>query len=274
MKKDVSLSTRSLARSVFLVLAALLSLHALAPGATSAQEPTAEELAKANNPLADIKAFNLQPYKGRLLVPGEEPLEGAMLVMAVGNNHLAGGGFDVAPKARMDDGLLDLAVVLHKEPMRLLQVAEELKTLGSPDNGGLDLTFAAATLESLGVADADLSTAAGAASAVIALESALVELDEQLQAAGSGLATVDRATTHLQVQRKQAEALARAKAAEEARKKAEKEAAAKAAEEARQDAEILEALRAAEEARLKAEALAKAAEEARRKADELAKAAA
>jgi diacylglycerol kinase family enzyme len=32
-----------------------------------------------------------------------------MLVMAVGNNRLAGGGFEVAPKARLDDGLLGLA---------------------------------------------------------------------------------------------------------------------------------------------------------------------
>ena len=54
-----------------------------------------------------IKVFNPQPYRGRLLVPGEEPVEGAMLVMAVGNNRLAGGGFEVAPKAKMDDGLLD-----------------------------------------------------------------------------------------------------------------------------------------------------------------------
>ena len=51
-----------------------------------------------------IKAFNLQPYTGRLLVPGEEPVEGSTLVMAVGNNRLAGGGFEVAPKARLDDG--------------------------------------------------------------------------------------------------------------------------------------------------------------------------
>ena len=81
-----------------------------------------------------VKAFNLEPYKGRLLVPGEEPLEGAMLFMAVGNNRLAGGGFEVAPKARPDDGLLDLAVLRHQpgfEPARLL---EELKTIDNPDN--------------------------------------------------------------------------------------------------------------------------------------------
>ena len=52
------------------------------------------------------KALTLKPYEGRLLVPGEEPAEGNMVFMAVGNNRLAGGGFEVAPKASLDDGML------------------------------------------------------------------------------------------------------------------------------------------------------------------------
>ena len=81
-----------------------------------------------------IKAFSLEPYEGRLEVPGEEPVEGAMLLMAVGNNRLAGGGFEVAPKARLDDGLLDLAVLRHQpdfEPGRLLA---ELNDIENPEN--------------------------------------------------------------------------------------------------------------------------------------------
>ena len=58
-----------------------------------------------------IKAFNLEPYKGRLLIPGQEPIEGSMLFMAVGNSQLAGVGFELAPKAQLDDDLLDLAVI-------------------------------------------------------------------------------------------------------------------------------------------------------------------
>lgn len=81
-----------------------------------------------------IKAFGLQPYEGRLLVPGEASVEGSMLVMAVGNNRLAGGGFEVAPQARLDDGLLDLAVVRGLELRDLGKLAAELKTPGNPDN--------------------------------------------------------------------------------------------------------------------------------------------
>jgi diacylglycerol kinase family enzyme len=81
-----------------------------------------------------IKAFHLQPYTGRLLVPGEKPVEGAMVLMAVGNNRLAGGGFEVAPKGRLDDGLLDLAMILHDPKPQLTRLAAEFKTIDSPDN--------------------------------------------------------------------------------------------------------------------------------------------
>ena len=81
-----------------------------------------------------IKAFGLEPYKGRLLIPGREPIEGSMLFMAVGNSRLAGGGFEVAPKAKLDDGLLDLAVVNHATAAELMQLSKELETPDNPDN--------------------------------------------------------------------------------------------------------------------------------------------
>lgn len=81
-----------------------------------------------------IKAFGLQPYEGRLLIPGQEPIEGSMLFMAVGNSRLAGGGFEVAPKAKLDDGLLDLAIVNQASGAELMQLSKELETPDNPDN--------------------------------------------------------------------------------------------------------------------------------------------
>ena len=81
-----------------------------------------------------IKAFSLEPYKGRLLIPGQDPIEGSMLFMAVGNNRLAGGGFEVAPMAKLDDGLLDLAVINHATGAELMRLSQELETPDNPDN--------------------------------------------------------------------------------------------------------------------------------------------
>ena len=81
-----------------------------------------------------VKAFNLEPYKGRLLIPGEDPIEGSMLFMAVGNSRLAGGGFEVAPQAKLDDGLLDLAVISDASGAELMQLSKELENPDNPDN--------------------------------------------------------------------------------------------------------------------------------------------
>ncbi len=80
------------------------------------------------------KVFNLTPYTGRLLVPGEAPLDGEMLFMAVGNNHYAGGGFDVAPNAKVDDGLLDLVAIRHPKGFSLARLNTELEDPMNPEN--------------------------------------------------------------------------------------------------------------------------------------------
>jgi lipid kinase YegS len=58
-----------------------------------------------------VKAFQLEPYEGRLILPDGVVKEGSMLIMAVGNSRFAGGGYEVAPQAILTDGLLDVAVV-------------------------------------------------------------------------------------------------------------------------------------------------------------------
>jgi diacylglycerol kinase family enzyme len=57
-----------------------------------------------------------------------------MLFGAVGNNHLAGGGFDVAPHAKLDDGLLDLVAVNFEIGDNLSDLASELEDPMNPDN--------------------------------------------------------------------------------------------------------------------------------------------
>jgi diacylglycerol kinase family enzyme len=54
-----------------------------------------------------VKAFQLEPYEGRLILPDGVVKEGSMLIMAVGNGRFAGGGYEVAPQAILTDGLLD-----------------------------------------------------------------------------------------------------------------------------------------------------------------------
>jgi len=84
-----------------------------------------------------LRAFTLSPYTGRLLIPGEEPVVGDMLFMAVGNNRYAGGGFDVATHAKVDDGLLDLVAIRHVPGMGPAQFAGELNDPMNPANSGV-----------------------------------------------------------------------------------------------------------------------------------------
>jgi lipid kinase YegS len=81
-----------------------------------------------------VMALKLTPYEGRLIIPGEEPVEGSMLFMAVGNNHFAGGGFDVAPHAKLDDGLLDLTAIRADGGVKLVGIDKEIADPMNPDN--------------------------------------------------------------------------------------------------------------------------------------------
>jgi YegS/Rv2252/BmrU family lipid kinase len=62
-----------------------------------------------------VTAVKMTPYQGKLVTPeGEE--RGSMIVMAVGNGLQCGGGFQMTPKALLDDGLLELN--LDGEPVQ------------------------------------------------------------------------------------------------------------------------------------------------------------
>jgi lipid kinase YegS len=77
--------------------------------------------------MALVKAFQLEPYEGRLILPDRTVKEGSMLIIAVGNSRFAGGGYEVTPRASMTDGLLDLAVVSGLLREDLNRIVEELK---------------------------------------------------------------------------------------------------------------------------------------------------
>src|SRR5213596_2225129 len=78
-----------------------------------------------------ILAMNVHHYHGRLILPDRE-ISGSGPVAIVGNGRQTGGGFQVAPRALIDDGLLDVLVVRQIPPTAALTAARELQQL-SPD---------------------------------------------------------------------------------------------------------------------------------------------
>jgi lipid kinase YegS len=78
-----------------------------------------------------ILAMNLHHYHGRLVLPDRE-ITGSGPVAIVANGRQTGGGMHVAPRACIDDGLLDVLAVRHIPPTALLTAARELQEL-SPD---------------------------------------------------------------------------------------------------------------------------------------------
>jgi len=78
--------------------------------------------------MAAILAINLHHYQGRLILPDRE-ITGSGPVAIVGNGRQTGGGIQVAPRAYIDDGLLDVLIVRQISPTALLAAARELQQL-------------------------------------------------------------------------------------------------------------------------------------------------
>jgi lipid kinase YegS len=78
-----------------------------------------------------ILAINVHQYHGTLTLPDRE-ITGSGPVAIVGNGRQTGGGVQVAPRAYIDDGLLDVLVVRHIPATALLTAARELQQL-SPE---------------------------------------------------------------------------------------------------------------------------------------------
>jgi lipid kinase YegS len=75
-----------------------------------------------------VLAINIHRYQGRLRLPNREII-GSGPVAIVGNGRQTGGGIQVAPRASIDDGLLDVLVVRQISPTALLAAARELQQL-------------------------------------------------------------------------------------------------------------------------------------------------
>jgi lipid kinase YegS len=75
-----------------------------------------------------ILAVNLQQYRGRLILPDRD-ITNTGPVAIVGNGRQTGGGIQVAPRAYIDDGLLDVLIVRQISPTALLAAARELQQL-------------------------------------------------------------------------------------------------------------------------------------------------
>ena len=79
-----------------------------------------------------ISAHQLSAYQATVTA-GAHRAEGDLLMLSMGNSRLAGGGHPVAPRAMLDDGLLDLLAVHDATPRDFPAMLEELLDLDFND---------------------------------------------------------------------------------------------------------------------------------------------
>ncbi|MDK9732058.1 lipid kinase YegS [Vibrio sp. B511a] len=72
-----------------------------------------------------VKALGFKPYDGTITIEGGA-YQGEMLLGAFCNGRLAGGGQELAPKAMINDGMMDLTLVRPFLPHELPKVIDEI----------------------------------------------------------------------------------------------------------------------------------------------------
>ncbi len=81
-----------------------------------------------------VTAAKMNPYECQFTGPDGVVHEGKLLLMAVGNGRQCGGGYQVAPEAILNDGLLDVVVVHDAELSQFGMVLNEIFNMTSEDN--------------------------------------------------------------------------------------------------------------------------------------------
>jgi len=81
-----------------------------------------------------VTAAKMNPYECRFTIPDDTVREGLLLILAVGNGRQCGGGYQVAPQALLNDGLLDVVVVHDVEVQQFGLVLNELLDLTNETN--------------------------------------------------------------------------------------------------------------------------------------------
>tara|TARA_R110002049_G_scaffold4601_1_gene31641 strand:+ start:22398 stop:23330 length:933 start_codon:yes stop_codon:yes gene_type:complete len=81
-----------------------------------------------------VTAAKASPYHSRVTFPDGTSRSGDILVMTAANGRQCGGGQQVAPRARLNDGLLDFTIVHDVDIQSFGQVLNEILTLGDETN--------------------------------------------------------------------------------------------------------------------------------------------
>ncbi|TWT85127.1 putative lipid kinase YegS [Planctomycetes bacterium CA13] len=81
-----------------------------------------------------VTAAKALPHHSRVTLPDGTSKSGDVLVMTAANGRQCGGGQQVAPKAYLNDGLLDFMIVHDVDMQSFGQVLSEILTLGDESN--------------------------------------------------------------------------------------------------------------------------------------------